>query len=149
MSAERIICSCKIVTGSTVWCVRINDLQGNNKLLFQVTTQHFAWKRIAYQSSSVQMCCIAKRDVYASVVLYGFNVVYAYFSATFYFPVSYIGRWGYLIFTRVLNAIYLHSVQCGWCVWQDLLKIIFTSSFIWNPLLFCFWHFLMSENCMC
>lgn len=32
------------------------------------------------------------------------------------------------------------------CVWQNPLKVIYTSSFIWNPLLACFCHFFNVKN---
>lgn len=87
---------------------------------FKVITQRFSWKCISYQSSSVKTCCIGKYDVYAPVTLYGFQVVYAYFSATFYFPMSYIGRWGHL-FLYLFWMPYARTLFSVTCVWQNLL----------------------------
>lgn len=56
------------------------------------------------------MCCRAKSDVYAPVVLYAFNVVYAFSYFLFLYDIHREVRM--LIFTHVLNALCLHTVHC-------------------------------------
>lgn len=53
---------------------------------FKVTTQHFYWKCVSYHSSWVKTCSIAKYDVYAPVILCGFNIAYTYFQQLFISP---------------------------------------------------------------
>lgn len=95
VTAKCIICGCKLWQVPLPGVSDLMTCRVITRSYFQGYHPALCLKHTSYQSSWVKIYHIAQYNACAPVVSYGFNVVY--FSATFYFPVSYVGRGGYFL----------------------------------------------------